>query len=443
MTLAFYGLLIYIIYIEIKYRSSYEPKLLRYILALLFFELFANSGKIASIMDFEIHYGDLLWVVILVNILLYVKVIIAPNTKLFAMLFFFCLVVTTICEYFLYKTIALRSVLLVFRFALAIFICVMYLHHLDYESLLALIKGVITLQKITYCILLIQFFMQLIFRDNTFHKAVSYMFGVSINQFTVLQSRGELFALQGLCKEPSHLAIALFFVSAYDLWAYKNYSLGIKLFWINCLILLVSGSLSSILFVSMLLLFSAIYFRSILIHKSIKMADYLHINTKFRLFIFTILSCFILICSIVFLGRVPIISYYFSRISRILTFKTGSIDSITSEGMRFNDILGAVNNYLKSPFFGVGVGSSVALSGFLSLLSSVGSLGTFILFLNYGNGINRSMTSICALLLLLFCTSPAMDIGVYYSIHVCIYFTLFIKNDISYTENCSLYIKKI
>lgn len=398
MTIAGLGLILFIV-LQIVSQSSFERKLSKYCLMLLFFELFANVGKIGNLGGVELQYSDIIWLILFAYSIhyLYVRGLERREWIKVMALFggLFLCVTAEILNMNLFGGFNIRSLLIFVRIMMMMFVYKTLLINFSVTEIRYLSDVFLKMQNIIYVVIVIEFFIKNIFHSNIYNGMIGEIFGVSENQVTWLLQRGGLNALQGLCKEPSHFAIFLLFASLYDIWIQKNYRKGEIYFFINCALLLVSGSFSSLVYIVVLFLAYIIY---------------LHVTNKMMIIgMIAILSASIVI---VVGDKVQLLSYYAGRFANVFRIITGVVSGYTSEGVRLGGIFESFKQFGEHPLFGIGIGNNVktgAVSAFLSSIGIVGIIPFFTSLIYVKSGIFPLILVLCASLF-------TMDMGIYYSI---------------------------
>jgi len=187
-----------------------------------------------------------------------------------------------------------------------------------------------------------------IFNSNKLIILSSDIFGINVSQHIDLFKRSGHYALQGLTREPSQLAIAIF-VSIYILLLSKRKD-SEKIFYLilGSFLLFMSGSASAFMVIFILII---IFF--------------LTMNKPKKIFIYGIIAFGLMLFLINYID----FSYYLLRINRVLEGKES----------RFITIIDNFQVFLKSPIFGTGIGTTESYGFVSSALSNIGLVG-FILW---------------------------------------------------------------
>lgn len=222
---------------------------------------------------------------------------------------------------------------------------------------------------ITFYILIfiIEFGLKYIINPNLYSNLINSFFGIGAGTYTAPIYRGGLCCMQGLFKEPSHLALGMFMASLV-LMANYNYEKKkrrlFKIVMVNAYSLL-TISMSAILFVTV---FAILYFRFGK-HK-------LKLRTLLYLMIFVICSCLIILKIPYFRTRIDSVWYVIDLIINDTLDK--SLFAITSgEVPRIVSIIYNLKWFVMYPIFGIGLGNTYAHSTIASVLCSIGIVGVF------------------------------------------------------------------
>lgn len=407
MTIATFLLIGFIIY-QFLFQKSPARRISNFFAALVFFELFANAGKMIDVAGMELLYSDFLWGILGVYSFYYLltnplnkSVFIKSTiflTAILASLFSEAIVLYS-------EDFSIRSILIAIRFLLMVTVyrsVGMNFSEIEKEHILQLI---IIFQKVTYFVVCAEMAIKLIFDSSLYFSIIKVLLGVSTNQVSWVVIRGGIPAFQALCKEPSHLAICFFFACLVDLWLMERKKINSSFFVINCLLLLLSGSFSSILYVSVLIISYLVI---------------LKINNK-RIIIGLIICALIPVLVLV-MDKTGLVLYYMERISNsMLLMKNRDFNIYSSEGVRLGAIFSSLELFMSRPFFGIGLGNNVSTGALPALLSTIGILGV----ITYLFAFIDSKKLMVPFLFVLLGTFFAMDVGVFYSSYLILFFVLF------------------
>lgn len=284
--------------------------------------------------------------------------------------------------------LSVYSLMITVRFIIMVFVAIIWKNRIDFESLERIIRYIQKFSKYIIALLLIEFITKNIFHSRIFNDVVSQLFGVGESTVTFIFKRGNLYALQGLTREPSHLALGLFYLALILIFSnrFKNI---IKDLIIISFILFVSGSFSAVLYISAIM--------GVLILRYYKK----------RKFLLTIPISVLL--GALFL-QLNVSSYYFDRIINSIQFLTnpnyGINNAATSESFRFTTMFESLNLFMDRPLFGIGLGIPYSYGFVSGALASIGIIG-FILWFRYvfftiGNNSFKSFKYIVTLLVVWF-----------------------------------------
>lgn len=407
MTVASFLLAGFIIY-QFTFQKSSERRISNFFAALVFFELFANAGKISDIAGMEVLYSDILWAIL--GIYSFSYLITNPiNQSVFIRngIFLTVLITSLFSEaFFPYSEVfSTRSILIAIRFLLMIAVYRSVGMNFSETEREYILKIMVVFQKVTYIVVCIEMVIKLFFDSSLYFGLINFLLGVSANQVNWLVIRGGIPAFQALCKEPSHLAICLFFSCLIDLWLMERKKINSMFFIINCLLLLLSGSFSSILFVPVLILAYLVIMK---------------ISSKRIIFVALILA--MIPVAILALDKTGLAQYYMERLSNALSLiKSRNFDIYSSEGVRLGSMFSSLDLFKNRPFLGIGLGNNVSTCAFPALLSTMGILGVLAYIFAFVDSEKTMITFIFVLLGTIF----AMDEGVFYSIHLMLFFVIY------------------
>jgi len=205
-------------------------------------------------------------------------------------------------------------------------------------------------------------FSKLLLNAPVIQNFTSVIFGVETSQNLNLLFRAGLPTIQGLMKEPGHFAQS--FIPGLTLLALsKNKNLAlITIEFLSIVILFLSGSFAG--FSIILLWFLLHAYKFVISSRLGKILSFLLIIVMFILGIVVIQ---------ILANSFSIIDYYVSRFYGLL----GIGPSIGSETIRLMSINYSFELFAKYPFFGIGLGSSVAHGFIPNLLANMGIIGFF------------------------------------------------------------------
>lgn len=420
MTIVGIGLLLFII-MQIVSKSSFERKTARYCLALLFFELFANVGKLGNILrgGVEFQYSDIIWLILFAHSMwyLYARGVRQKEWIKLMSLFgglFLCIIVEILNPCFP-NGFNIRSLLIFVRIMMMVLVYKVLLSNFSTTEIRYFVNVFLKMQTAMYVIVVIEFFVKNILHSNIFNIIIAETFGIAENQVTWLEQRGGFYALQGLCKEPSHFAIFLLFAGLYDIWIQKYFQKGNIHLVINCALLLISGSFSSLVYIFVLL-----------------MAYILYLNITSKTVVISMVSVLIAGIIVAIGDSIQLVLYYVGRFGNVLRIMNGSVSDFTSESVRLGDVFESFKQFGEHPIFGIGIGNNVRTGAVSAFLSSVGVIGIIPFFVN----MLCSKNGIFPVLLMIAASLFTMDMGIYYSISFALLMVLYqFKTDEVSREN--------
>jgi len=182
------------------------------------------------------------------------------------------------------------------------------------------------------------------------------VFGVGGSTLTILLERGGIYSLQGLTREPSHLASALFWFGLIVTLS-NNVTDKRKKGILLCVIILlvICRSFAGLLFAL------ALYTLYAVVHK--------------KKFIYSLLA----LCITPMLLLSDRINYYSERLANVfLLLNFGNASVTSSEHIRLTSIIEGLKVFLRRPLFGAGIGTVYSHGGLSSMLSNMGGIGVFL-----------------------------------------------------------------
>lgn len=375
----------------------------------LFFELFANSGVLYS----GVKYADLLWVLLFVlcNALLIRRKIIPKGIGwliILAMTLFLCVVKEVLIPFDI-NGFNMRSIFVAAKYFFLIFTLNTFMIILKDDDYKDIIKILFRFQELVYVVAIFEFCYENILGYENYGDLVVRFFGEGENQVIWNDMRVGFSSIQCLCKEPSHLAICLFFCNLFNIVSQLKYGKGFKYFLINCFLLLISGSLSSILYIVG------------------SVAMWVKFSSWKKIIPYLMCISVVIIAFAIYYG--DIVAYYMNRIINIIEFKQYGIGGTTSEAQRLGGVAWSLQMFQEYPFWGIGLGNNIQTGASFSLLSSMGLFCCSIYLINV-----IKMTKILLPFLIVFMVGIfAMDGGVYYSSYFCffiMYYCFYYKTNV-------------
>lgn len=230
-----------------------------------------------------------------------------------------------------------------------------------------------------------------------------FILGTGVNTFGGINYRGNFVALQGFSAETSWLALSLYLFSVFFLinGFYNKGKISfndIKWVFISVVLMFLSGSFTTVMYFSLLLIFIIYMF----FYKR-------HINTKYVLFAMVVVLIFISYMVYQFLITESFIQ------SRLMSLFSDIIPAIASGKLEYRGIIDAegsfstlsrlvsicssFTNFFASPFIGIGIGVQSSHGAFVNALSDFGIIGIFIWW-KIITRVNRKFNKIFALLII-------------------------------------------
>lgn len=227
----------------------------------------------------------------------------------------------------------------------------------------------------------VEFFIKNIMQSDIMLQLESLFFGEGANTYSMLIIRNGFYQLQGLTREPSHLALTLFFtIVLYVIsrminnkgFTKSNYMYIIYI----VLLMVVSGSFAAYLYIIIIICWATY----LLMKKSNSWIKY--IISSFSL------SMIILLGYLVFNGDLDSSTYLGGRLN-LANEMAGAILSNSWYGMggdsalpRFLSLYDTFSDFMERPLFGMGVAVQISHGGLVNVLSDVGIIG-FVLWLRF------------------------------------------------------------
>lgn len=268
-------------------------------------------------------------------------------------------------------------------------------------------------KKTTFCCKLIVFsvFIEIIskfvFKSSCFNDLLGYFFGDGFNTYSFDDMRDNKYILQGLTREPSHLAFSLFLCQVY-LWIdFTKTRKNITFLFIISSVLLsyFSGAFSFILYFVCFLFFILIF--KLLYKKNILFKGFFVL----LLFSTTVFFIYILIYPLLSSSIVDRLTNIENSFFYILQDDWKGRLELKSEYARLISIVDNFYDFLHRPILGLGAGVELSHSGIVTFLSNVGLL-CFILWIYVLSHISNNFKISCTLLFTLV-VLPNLIIGFY------------------------------
>lgn len=367
MTIFSLILVLYLGYLSINIKNK-ENFFIKVITLYFIFRIFINIGYFLKINEYLVNYFDVIFMyIVIMSYILFGDKVKIKKTYLLSILLFNLMVffgifllifsppnfkiVSTyigvaeiIRVYPQLNFVVAKRFMLVVLFSLFIIIFKSVIDNNRWEKI---INNLILFSKVYIIFCYFELICKEIFNSNKLIILSSDIFGINVSQHIDLFKRSGHYALQGLTREPSQLAIAIF-VSIYILLLSKRKD-SEKIFYLilGSFLLFMSGSVSGFMVIFILII---IFF--------------LTINKPKKIFIYGIIAFGL----ILFLINYIDFSYYLLRINRVLDNKES----------RFITIIDNFQVFLKSPIFGTGIGTTESFGFVSSALSNIGLVAFLI-----------------------------------------------------------------
>ena len=259
--------------------------------------------------------------------------------------------------------------------------------YVEFQDIKYVLSKLIRFFKFVALFGIIEFVVKNVFRmPDLFYNITSFIFGYSDYGYTTPILRGGMYALQGFSNEPSHFNICIFsFLVLVVLYqrindinnGTKNTTIIVnKWFVIGVILMLLSGGMSSIWCIAILLieyyLVTRVVKNTIMVSNIKKMIKYVVLASLLLLAGYFVLLIFN--------------SYYLTRISNMIgTLISMKNAMIASNGVgdmssyaRFLSIQTCFSNFLGRPILGLGAGFTECHDSTVSFLVQFGLMGFFI-----------------------------------------------------------------
>ncbi len=400
------SILISIVYIKIYFsNSSYKVKLLECIVVAAFVHICAIQGYYIKAGGKELTYDMF---VVFMTCFFFVKLInckeITVDKNFFRIVFLFFVVVFASVFYEIFfpysnfimdnnttgpgwdgyligqtvKTHATVRYLSVLSYIFCVASCVFVLYLLkeqyDKEDLLYIIKKINKYMWVVLLICFIEFIIKDVLKLDIYSTVIEFILGLGGNTFSGLLERGDLYQLQGLSREPAHLAYMLYWGIVFQGIEYhilenkridRNYVSKLIL---SVFLLIASGSFSAYIYILILLLVASLNFKN-------KKLKYGFISFFVGVLIVGIYLVFDEIDTSTYLGqRIEFVIVALDAINNEQFFGFGSNSALA----RFVSMYDTAKDFLQRPLLGLGPVVQVSHGGLVNFLSDVGILGFFV-----------------------------------------------------------------
>lgn len=368
MTIFSVVLVLYLGYLSINIKNK-ENFFIKIITLYFIFLIFINIGYFIRINEYLVNYFDVIFIYMILMSYVFFGNKIKIKKKLLLFIIFFISIVffgvfllvflppnfkiiprylgtTAITKVYPQLNFeVVKRFILIILFSLFIII---FKNVIDNNRWKKIINNLILFSKFYIIFCYFELVFKEMFNSNKLIILSSDIFGINVSQHIDLFERGGNYTLQGLTREPSHLAIAIF-VSIYILLLSKRKD-SEKVFYLilGSFLLFMSGSASGFMVIFILII---IFF--------------LIISKPKKIFIYGIITFGLMLLLINYVD----FNYYLLRINRVLDNKEP----------RFITIIDNFQVFLKSPVFGTGIGTTESYGFISSALSNIGLVG-FILW---------------------------------------------------------------
>lgn len=386
-------LLIYIGYIFIHHKkiSDIFVDLLG---VTIFVEIFINIGYFMKISSYELMYSEVLMVIlgilsviILFNYPVKIKPFYKGGILIFASVISTSLLVIKPFDYSAIKNRAIwvysflnisaypeftsQTVAFQIRIILYVIIALATTRMIDKDNITRLVRFIQKYGKVVLLIGIFEFISKNIFKSNILYNILSIIFGEGSSTLSKLIIRNNLYTMQALNREPNHFTSALFWLGITFIYT-NNYDKKDRYYlFASIVLMLISGSLASIVFTAALIAIYAIKSRKKL--------------SVILLFFFGLIILLQFVDLNYYLNRIIAIQYLFEP--------GGNINLSSSEHIRIGGIIENLKILLYRPLFGIGLGTLYTHAALPTILSNLGLIGTITWFDFNFNGIANTRIS--------------------------------------------------
>lgn len=439
-------LLIYIVYIFIHHKKTNDI-FVHLLGANIFVEIFINIGYFVKIGSYELMYSEaimgilgILSVLIIFQYPVKIKPFYKGSILIFASLISTLLLAINPFDYsdinnraiwvysflnisahpeFTSQTLAFQI-----RIILYVIIALATTIMIDKDNINGLVKFIQKYGKAVLLIGIFEFISKNIFKSNILYNTLSIIFGEGSSTLSKLLIRNSLYTIQALNREPNHFTSALFWLGITFIYTNNCDKKNKQYLFATIALMLISGSLASIVFSAALIAIYAI--------KSKK---------KLSVILFLFLGVTILI-------QFVDLSYYLNRIMAIqyLFEAGGNINLSSSEHIRIGGIIENFKILLYRPLFGIGLGTLYTHAALPTILSNLGLLGTIAWFDFNFNGIANTRISaqtISLVTVFIVVFTFNLNSGLLYSMGLllsllCIKYSDFLRDDSLISPKCAI-----
>lgn len=367
-------------YILYSISNNKKNKYIALISLLVSLELFVNVGYAFKIGGYEVLYSELVLAVVVIYsfLLIWTRFTKLDIKTVILSLLFLCSIIITEATLLtnpldhsiirqgimFFPQMSSYSFFISLRMIIIILISISLKSELNEESIYEIVKYIYKFGCFVMIVCLIEWITKNLFNSNIITVLIMKIFGKG--EFTVLGllERDGFYSIQGLMKEPSHLADAIYYSSIIIIISDMSDKRCNNYLLFALLVLLLSRSFTALLYILCIFI---IYLTK------------RHISFKFMIVFIPIVI--LLFVTFIYSGS---FEYYYLRVINSINVLKANDETLllTSEGERLTSIIYAFKIFTKRPLFGIGLGMPYAY-GFLSVfLASVGSFGfiTWYLF---------------------------------------------------------------
>lgn len=266
------------------------------------------------------------------------------------------------------------------------------------EGIQNILQSVNTVMKWNVLLVSIEFIFKNIIHSDFTLRFSALLFGEGANTYSDLIVRNGIYQLQGLTREPSHLALTLFFTMVlYVIEKHINSNDLKKIDYLYLLyvilLMIISGSFASYLYITIFVLW--------MIFLYVKKAK----STFYYIVSAIALWCVIFSFYVIFNGDLDTSTYLGRRLNLASEMGAAILDN-SWYGMggdsalpRFLSIYDTILDFCQRPWFGMGLSVQISHGGLANVLSDIGLVGAFFWGCLIFNKFSYHYTSIFILLI--------------------------------------------
>lgn len=322
------------------------------------------------------------------------------------------------------SSISMRSVLVFVRLGIFLIIMIAIIAVMDKKALIRAARITISFSKIHICIGIVEFIVKNLTRSNIVTSVAQFFFPSFGSAYTEILARGNLYALQGFTREPSHFAIAMFiFIVTVLLLIKAGHGKKNDFLWIGiaAFVMMASQAFSSVLYLGILVIFIYVFAIPFTGRQQNECKGLVSFNIRLVFVISLIVACF---CVLMSLSDFLTGNYYLERLQNILV----NIESLLNKDYanllgdaqgipRMISIIESLNAFIERPLFGIGIGTVNPFSGIVSIMACCGIIG-LLLWLNilgqYSDAVSGKGSAKYLIILVILSSCLTMDTGAFY-----------------------------